>query len=65
MTEEEVEGIYFEHLHKIETVPGYAEAFKRMYELMRKVMNEEPVDQKELDEAMVELWLIDREQKHQ
>jgi hypothetical protein len=62
ITEEMVEGIYAQNQHKIETIPGYAEAFKRVYELMKKTMDEEKpteAEQQQLQQAMAELYVIE------
>jgi hypothetical protein len=62
ITEEMVEGIYVESQHKIETMPGYAEAFKRVQKCFETCIDEDrklgPDDQ-EFAKALLELWLLD------
>jgi hypothetical protein len=61
ITEKMVEGIYTQNQHKIETIPGYAEGFKRVYDLMEKSMDGKPgeEDQKQLQQALAELYMIE------
>ena len=62
-TEEVVEGIYVEHLHRIETIPGYAEASERALEAMRRLIDDDkPIDPTDTDhpfsKAIWELYLL-------
>jgi hypothetical protein len=61
--EQEIEGIYAESQYKIENVPGYAEVFKRVKEIMTKFITIEycPTEQElaEFDLAMGELMIIE------
>jgi hypothetical protein len=65
LTEEEIEGIYIEHEYKIENIPGYAEAEKRLFELFGRLLDggnlARPHDQEEFDKAMADLWMIEME----
>jgi hypothetical protein len=64
ITEETVEGIYVESQFKIENVPGYAEAFKRVSAILRKSIQGTKLnkrDEKELGHAMGELMMLDME----
>ena len=61
ITEEMVEGIYIEHLHRIETLPGYAEGFERISKLMKRVIDEdkpEPPDDELAHEMMKLHYLV-------
>lgn len=64
ITEEMVEGIYIESRYKIENIPGYAEAFKRAGNCLRKVIDGGECDQRELVDAMTELLMIEMLHHH-
>ena len=63
ITEQAVAGIYAQNQYKIETIPGYAEGYKRVYDLMTKLLEPDFVetdkDRDELKRAMAELYIIE------
>jgi hypothetical protein len=63
ITERMVEGAHAQNQYKIETIPGYAEAFQRVSNCLKKSVEPGYIttqdDKDELDRAMAELYMIE------
>jgi hypothetical protein len=64
LSEDVIAGIWADHQYKIENVPGYAEAFKRVSNCLRKSIDDDDYkqskqDKEELDRALADVYILD------